>query len=157
MAEAFDDCTKGDLQRQTSCLICRAIYNNDDDALDKLVPSPYANLNSQNGCSFLFEALMDNNDHAFKVLVDNGANPNQTIRVGGFDVPLIQYAQSEAVRAQTQGVRYRIDIEQAYRLMLSAGLHPNTRFGGNNYGMTLEQGIVKDCTVFGEEKNGNNS
>ena len=82
LAGPFDDCSKGDLVKQHACLICRTISTHDDDGLKKLLPSPYVNINDRSVCLFLGTAITSNNESAFRILVDNGADPNVVVTSG---------------------------------------------------------------------------
>ena len=144
LASPYDDCSKGDLVKQHACLICRMIYKHDDDNLKKLLQSPYANVNDVSSCAVLATAFVSNNESAFKILIQNGANPNVRMAGGSFggSLSLLRWLDDQT-RATPPIVA--IDLLRVYQLMLDAGYNVDTLDQSNGWGMSMLTWNLLNC------------
>jgi hypothetical protein len=124
------DCSKGDLERQHACLVCRAIADHNDNRLRAYLEIAYlSDINERIpgtcGPGFLGAAIAFNNENAFKMLVEYGADPGRIkIETSTQTLSFLQYVDNSQFR-------WEMSIPKRYQLILDGGFNPDTPYSAS--------------------------
>jgi ankyrin repeat protein len=140
-ATPFDDCSKGDLAKQNTCLACRAIYQKNDQQLRQLLSSPYVNIDDPQACGrpLLWASAEYNNASAMSILISAGASVN------------LRVPQPMPTSPNLEALIYLIDYDNTvsmdrdyiYAQFLNAGLDPNAIARGTGGAWSVAPSILE--------------